>query len=62
MGSVPVQLLVVTSIARHTTCDTTGNISKAMTCENRACKQEKTNRLTHIKGKPLGHMQTRYIA
>ena len=39
MGNVPVQKETVTSIAKHTTCDTMGNASKAMTCENRANKQ-----------------------
>ena len=48
MGSVPVQFLIVANIATHTTCDTMGDTSKAMTCENRASKQELTREDTHI--------------
>ena len=58
-GSVPVQPLLVASIATHTTCDAMGDMSKAMTCENKASKQA---RHTHIKSKPLGHMQASHMA
>ena len=61
MGSVPVQLLVVANFATNTTCDTMGDTSNAMTCENRASKHEKTHTHTYIKSKPLGHMQARYM-
>ena len=60
MGSVPVQLLIVSSIATHTICDTMGNILKAMTCSDKASRQEKTNTHMYIKDKPLGHMQARF--
>ena len=54
MGSVPVQLLIVSSIALDTTCDTMGNILKAMTRKDKASRQQKTNTDMYIKASHSG--------